>query len=416
MQPADALGKVDPDAAVVDEHVLHLEVGAFGVVLLVELDKGVLERVASLFVLDHLARHNPAEAREDELQILAARDRIELAHKEDVLGRADLGKGEVADHFERQRSRVRVGIASLLLLLCLVALFAQHHDVSDADILERPLLIIRKCGVDLVERATGLLPFDHRSERYMLAIQILDVVLERDKELRTCQQRHPLIFCMLLAADTCKGDSALAGMLERLFGVRLEQAAVEPVARRGGKLRPDAGATFARVGRIARLRQKVLLHAEEGVELVEVLGAQLEEVGAGARRRLGVQGRGVKGPRNCFLAQSPLFGGQTSTRLRPSDITHDNGRARQNVRVYTSLAAGARGWGEDTRPKPACEFERARGQGSRVATTAGAVEPAAPLDAANRLERSAVHDHGQRVAVAQQRKAKWQGGQPQCGT
>ena len=50
-----------------------------------------------LFVAYDLATANLAKAREDELQILAARHGIELAHKKHVLGRLDVGVRQVAD-------------------------------------------------------------------------------------------------------------------------------------------------------------------------------------------------------------------------------------------------------------------------------------------------------------------------------
>ena len=56
-----------------------------------------------LFVAYHLATANLAKARKNELQILAARHGIELAHKEHVLWRLDVGVRQVADDLERER-------------------------------------------------------------------------------------------------------------------------------------------------------------------------------------------------------------------------------------------------------------------------------------------------------------------------
>ena len=64
-----------------------------------------------LFVAYHLATANLAKARKNELQILAARHGIELAHKEHVLGRLDVGVRQVADDFERQGGGFRVSPA-----------------------------------------------------------------------------------------------------------------------------------------------------------------------------------------------------------------------------------------------------------------------------------------------------------------
>lgn len=71
--------------------------------------------------------------------------------------------------------------------------------------------------------------------------------------------------------------------------VGMEKRLVEPVLRCGWQLRPDASAAFARVGRVACLRYEVLFDAEKRIELVVVLGAKLEEVGARARGNLCMQ-------------------------------------------------------------------------------------------------------------------------------
>ena len=51
----DGLAEVDVYASIVDEDVVHLEVGVFAVAGLLELHKGVLERIPRLPVLYHLA-------------------------------------------------------------------------------------------------------------------------------------------------------------------------------------------------------------------------------------------------------------------------------------------------------------------------------------------------------------------------
>jgi len=53
------------DSTVVDEDAIHLEVGAFGVLLFKEFDKGVLEGVTSFGVRDDLTTEDGTEARED---------------------------------------------------------------------------------------------------------------------------------------------------------------------------------------------------------------------------------------------------------------------------------------------------------------------------------------------------------------
>ena len=61
------------------------------------------KKEAHLLVPDHLAAHDRAKAREDELEVLVARDRVQLAHEQDVLGRAHVRERQVADHLECER-------------------------------------------------------------------------------------------------------------------------------------------------------------------------------------------------------------------------------------------------------------------------------------------------------------------------
>ena len=64
------LGEVHVDAAVVDEHVVHLEEGVLGRLVAVEADESIVQRVAGLPVPDDVARRDLAEAGEYDLQIL----------------------------------------------------------------------------------------------------------------------------------------------------------------------------------------------------------------------------------------------------------------------------------------------------------------------------------------------------------
>lgn len=77
-----------------------------------------------LFVAYHVATANLAKARKNELQILAARHGIELAHKKHVLGRLDVGIRQVADDFKRQGGGFRVSAAFDGLLLVVLRTLA----------------------------------------------------------------------------------------------------------------------------------------------------------------------------------------------------------------------------------------------------------------------------------------------------
>lgn len=96
------LREVDVNSAIVDEHVIHLEVRPLRLLALLELDKRILERVACLLVANNLARQDGAEPREDELQVLALGDLVELADEEDVLWWCHVGEGKVAHHLESE--------------------------------------------------------------------------------------------------------------------------------------------------------------------------------------------------------------------------------------------------------------------------------------------------------------------------
>lgn len=133
MQTTDTLGEVHPNPPIIHQHILHLEVRALGVVLLVKLDERILQRIARLLILDHFARENLAKARKDELQIVAASHRVELTHEEDVFGRANFGKWQIADHLEREGCSIGVGVAATLLLFGVVFLFGEVLVIGESE-------------------------------------------------------------------------------------------------------------------------------------------------------------------------------------------------------------------------------------------------------------------------------------------
>lgn len=127
------LRKVDVDAPVVDEDVVHLEVRALGILAVPELDKRILQRVLGLLIPDDLATEDLSKPRKDQLEVLARRDGVQLAHEEDVLGRCHVGKGQVADHLEREGLRARVALASLPGEFVRVAVLFEVFFVADAE-------------------------------------------------------------------------------------------------------------------------------------------------------------------------------------------------------------------------------------------------------------------------------------------
>lgn len=94
--------QIHPNPPIVHKHILHLKIRLLRILPLIKLNERVLQTIPRSLVPDDLARHDRAEAREDELKVLVPRHRVEFAHEEDVLGRSDVGEGKVSDHFERE--------------------------------------------------------------------------------------------------------------------------------------------------------------------------------------------------------------------------------------------------------------------------------------------------------------------------
>lgn len=61
------------DAVVVNQHALHLEVGLFTILLVIEFDERILQAVTRALVPDDFAGQYGAEATEDEVEVLVYR-------------------------------------------------------------------------------------------------------------------------------------------------------------------------------------------------------------------------------------------------------------------------------------------------------------------------------------------------------
>lgn len=106
---------------VVNEHVIHFEIGRFAVLLILELNEGVAQRVARLAVSNYLATSDGPESREDKLEVFVGRDRVELANEQNVLGRLNIRVRNIADDLEQLGARL-----SFALLHEVVDLFLGH--------------------------------------------------------------------------------------------------------------------------------------------------------------------------------------------------------------------------------------------------------------------------------------------------
>jgi len=124
------LREVDVNPPLVYEHALHLEVGLVASLFFLELNERVLQTVTSFPVSDDVAANYLAKAGEYQFQVVLLGDWVELANKEDVLGRLDLGVREVIDYFKYLSPRLCLVIFSLLLHLLLghvCCLFVEVH-------------------------------------------------------------------------------------------------------------------------------------------------------------------------------------------------------------------------------------------------------------------------------------------------
>ena len=292
---AHALAEVDVDAPVVDQHALHLGVGGLGRRLVLVLDEGVLQAVARLLVTDHLARQDRAEPAEDELEVGVRRDRVQLAHEQDVLGRLDLGERQVAHHLEGEGLGARLGLAPLLLGRLLVDLLGQigvvgdahrgelglgrrgrgagraqagrvgvrvveHHGVLDADVDQGVALLVGDGGVDLLEDVEAL---DDLGEDRGAAVEVVGVVAQGHDEL-AAGQAHLGVGRVRRRGH---GDGAALGVLQLRVQGRgeclLGGAAEDPPDGRAA-----IGRRRCRAQRIAGLERKVLLDGMDGGEVV----------------------------------------------------------------------------------------------------------------------------------------------------
>uniref|UniRef100_A0A2M3ZQD8 Putative secreted peptide n=1 Tax=Anopheles braziliensis TaxID=58242 RepID=A0A2M3ZQD8_9DIPT len=108
----NGLRKVDVYAPIVDQHVVHLEVGRFAGLFILELDERVLQRIARHLIADHLTADDLAEAAEYDLQIIVRRYRVELAHEQHVLGWRNVRIGDIADDLQNGGPRFRLPLGN----------------------------------------------------------------------------------------------------------------------------------------------------------------------------------------------------------------------------------------------------------------------------------------------------------------
>lgn len=91
---------------VVNQHIVHLEVRVLATLLVLKLNKSVLQRISGNLIPDDLAPNNLSEPAKDDLQIVVRRDRIQLAHKQHILRRRHIRIRNVPHNLQNRRSRL----------------------------------------------------------------------------------------------------------------------------------------------------------------------------------------------------------------------------------------------------------------------------------------------------------------------
>ena len=96
----DRLREVDADPPIVDEGVVHLQVRFVARLVIREFHEGVLQAVARFRIPYDLRFGGLVEPCEYQLEVVVGRERIELAHEQDVLGCQYLGCRAIPQHLE----------------------------------------------------------------------------------------------------------------------------------------------------------------------------------------------------------------------------------------------------------------------------------------------------------------------------
>lgn len=150
--------------------------------------------------------------------------------------------------------------------------------MTDPDIPQWLALSIRERLINLGER---ILALNYRTERGVLAVEVVEVRRKSEEELAACSPSFSL-------SRDGHGQGSRGRVLESREDLGLEEGRRGVVGRGARELMEDGGAARARVGGVASLSDEVLDNVVEGAEVVAVRLAELEEVERGARAESGV--------------------------------------------------------------------------------------------------------------------------------
>ena len=291
------------DSPVVDEDVVHFEVGLLRGALCVKPHKGVAKALSGFPVLDDVAGSELAESGEDDLEVLLGGHGVELADEEHVLLGGSLGRRQVPNHLQHHRPAVGLGLSHGLLDLLrrpLVLLghprvleavvvplphqngrglrdvgvqargilegVVQNHGVPDPYVLPRPPPVVAEGLVYPLHRVDAL---GDLAEDGVLPVEAVQVVVRRDVELGGVQvlarvrhgDRPPLRVPSPEVEVLPPGDLVLE--VPRLVAV--EDAV-------------DGAPAPPRPGGVPRLHDEVLLHVVKEAVVVVLDLAELEKV------------------------------------------------------------------------------------------------------------------------------------------
>lgn len=91
------------NTAIVDQHIVHLEVRTLAGFFVLEFNESILQRITGNLISDHLTSLDLPEPAEDNLQIVIRRHRVELANKQNILRWSNFRIRNVPDNLQDRR-------------------------------------------------------------------------------------------------------------------------------------------------------------------------------------------------------------------------------------------------------------------------------------------------------------------------
>ena len=239
------------DSPVIDENIVHLEVGPLTRFRTIKLHECILQTVPSLLIPDNLTTHHFPKSGEDDFEVFVSCDRIQFADKQNILRRSHIRVRKIPNHFEDGRPGfsllLREYFIDLLLrppfiiieaLICTNPVAGQHlrcwlrrrfseleargviigvmedNSVCDADVLVGLSLGV---GDGVVQFADHLLTLHHLTKHAVLPVQAVQGRAKGEEELGA----HHIV------AAVDHADEAVLGVFNPGNALSLEIASLE---------------------------------------------------------------------------------------------------------------------------------------------------------------------------------------------